>query len=240
MASGYFIVRHRCEQFHHWSRGPKGGDFRVIFSFAIQWEGFLLTCSDDFNRTSQKTLLKPFSLHFHQASTYLNVIFVIIFGYQPWSAFISFQLFFNIWQFRKRWEKHIYQAASFPAYEDSGGIRKTKAQSDQFSIRKKRKKVQSFSCVQLFGTPWTVAYQAPPSWGFSRQEYWSGLPSTQWKKHCQLTQFSKFLIKDQEYFDLSIQIKNNLHFRGSANPNCIKPRALKTACATVIARHFRR
>ena len=29
----------------------------------------------------------------------------------------------------------------------------------------------------LFPTPWTVAYQAPPSMGFSRQEYWSGLPS---------------------------------------------------------------
>ena len=32
------------------------------------------------------------------------------------------------------------------------------------------------SRVQLFGTPWTVAYQASPSMGFSRQEYWSGLP----------------------------------------------------------------
>ena len=32
------------------------------------------------------------------------------------------------------------------------------------------------SHVQLFETPWTVAYQAPPSMGFSRQEYWSGLP----------------------------------------------------------------
>ena len=31
------------------------------------------------------------------------------------------------------------------------------------------------SCVQLIATPWTVA-QAPPSMGFSRQEYWSGLP----------------------------------------------------------------
>ena len=30
--------------------------------------------------------------------------------------------------------------------------------------------------VQLFVTPWTVAHQAPPSMGFSRQEYWSGLP----------------------------------------------------------------
>ena len=32
------------------------------------------------------------------------------------------------------------------------------------------------SCVQLFGTPWTVARQAPLSMGFSRQEYWSRLP----------------------------------------------------------------
>ena len=30
--------------------------------------------------------------------------------------------------------------------------------------------------VQFFVAPWTVAYQAPPSMGFSRQEYWSGLP----------------------------------------------------------------
>ena len=36
--------------------------------------------------------------------------------------------------------------------------------------------VKSFSRVQLFATPWTVAHQAPPSMGFSRQEYWSGLP----------------------------------------------------------------
>ena len=33
-----------------------------------------------------------------------------------------------------------------------------------------------FSCVQLFVTLWTVAHQAPLSMGFSRQEYWSGLP----------------------------------------------------------------
>ena len=39
-----------------------------------------------------------------------------------------------------------------------------------------RKKVKSLSCVQLFATPWTAAYQAPLSMGFSRQEYWSGLP----------------------------------------------------------------
>ena len=37
-------------------------------------------------------------------------------------------------------------------------------------------KVKSLSHVQLFVTTWTVAYQATPSMGFSRQEYWSGLP----------------------------------------------------------------
>ena len=37
-------------------------------------------------------------------------------------------------------------------------------------------KVKSLSRVQLFATPWTVAHQAPLSMGFSRQEYWSGLP----------------------------------------------------------------
>ena len=37
-------------------------------------------------------------------------------------------------------------------------------------------KVKSLSRVRLLVTPWTAAYQAPPSMGFARQEYWSGLP----------------------------------------------------------------
>ena len=37
-------------------------------------------------------------------------------------------------------------------------------------------KVKSLSPVQLLVTPWTAAHQAPPSMGFSRQEYWSGVP----------------------------------------------------------------
>ena len=37
-------------------------------------------------------------------------------------------------------------------------------------------KVKSLSRVRLFAAPWTVAYKAPPSVGFSRQECWSGLP----------------------------------------------------------------
>ena len=38
-------------------------------------------------------------------------------------------------------------------------------------------KVKSLSRVRLLATPWTAAYQAPPSMGFSRQGYWSGVPS---------------------------------------------------------------
>ena len=46
-----------------------------------------------------------------------------------------------------------------------------------FSSAWKRKvKVKSLSRVWLFTTPWTAAHQAPPSMGFSRQEYWSGAP----------------------------------------------------------------
>ena len=37
-------------------------------------------------------------------------------------------------------------------------------------------KMKSLCRVQLFAIPWTVDHQAPPSMGFSRQEYWSGLP----------------------------------------------------------------
>ena len=37
-------------------------------------------------------------------------------------------------------------------------------------------KVKSLSRIRLLATPWTAAHQAPPSMGFSRQEYWSGVP----------------------------------------------------------------
>ena len=44
------------------------------------------------------------------------------------------------------------------------------------NIWKWKVKVKSLSCIRLVATPWTSAYQAPPSKGFSRQEYWSGVP----------------------------------------------------------------
>ena len=58
-------------------------------------------------------------------------------------------------------------------------------------------KVKSLSHVRLLATPWTAAYQAPPSMGFSRQEYWSGVPSpTSSNVHpAQYTAFSQYLNK---------------------------------------------
>ena len=51
-------------------------------------------------------------------------------------------------------------------------------------------KVKSLSCVRLLVTPWTAAYQAPPSMGFSRQEYWSGLPTAILKYQLGVLQFN--------------------------------------------------
>ena len=49
-------------------------------------------------------------------------------------------------------------------------------QAQHYNMHTGLVKVKVCSCVQLFATPWTVAYQAPLSVEFSRQEYWSGLP----------------------------------------------------------------
>ena len=45
-----------------------------------------------------------------------------------------------------------------------------------WTLEKRFSEVKSLSRIQLFATPWTVAYQAPLSMGFSRQEFWSGVP----------------------------------------------------------------
>ena len=59
----------------------------------------------------------------------------------------------------------------------SGWQIKSHTQSAHWLAGGRRKvKVKSLSLVRLFVTPWTVTYQAPWSMGFSRQEYWSGLP----------------------------------------------------------------
>ena len=71
---------------------------------------------------------------------------------------------------------HRLQATRLPRPWDSPGKNKGVGCISFSNAWKWKVKVKSLSPVRLFATPWTVAYQAPPSMGFSRQEYWSGLP----------------------------------------------------------------
>ena len=53
----------------------------------------------------------------------------------------------------------------------------SQAEEEILNVKKVKSRMLSrFSRVRLFVSPWAVACQAPPSMGFSRQEYWSGLP----------------------------------------------------------------
>ena len=56
--------------------------------------------------------------------------------------------------------------------------------------------MKSLSRVRLLVTPWTAAYQAPPSMGFSRQQYWSGVPLPS--------------PKDLQIYDIKIQERGRL------------------------------
>ena len=67
------------------------------------------------------------------------------------------------------------EPASLVSHALAGGFCTTSATWEAQSTPVKVK-VTSLSLVRLFATPWTVAHQASPSMGFSRQEYWSGLP----------------------------------------------------------------
>ena len=60
------------------------------------------------------------------------------------------------------------------------------------SVLKWKVKVKSLSRVRLLATPWTAAYQAPPSMGFSRQEFWSGVPLP--SPNCYFSTNNSFLI----------------------------------------------
>ena len=60
-----------------------------------------------------------------------------------------------------------------------------------FHAWKWKVKVKSLSRVRLLATPWTVAYQSPPSMGFSRQKYCSGLPVLSLRVICNLSHFKK-------------------------------------------------
>ena len=60
-------------------------------------------------------------------------------------------------------------------------------------------KVKALTCVRLFVTPWTAAYQAPLSLGFSRQEYWSGLPFPSLMHESEKWKWSRSVVSDSSW-----------------------------------------
>ena len=76
---------------------------------------------------------------------------------------------------------HRRQPTRMPRLWDSPG--KNTGVGCHFLLQCMKVKVKSLSRVRLLATPWTAAYQAPPSMGFSRQEYWSGLPLSSPKQY---------------------------------------------------------
>ena len=78
---------------------------------------------------------------------------------------------------------HRWQPTRFHRLWDSPG--KNTGMGCHFLLQWRKVKSEnevSLSRVRLFATPWTAAYQAPPSMGFSRQEYWNGMPfHMEWK-----------------------------------------------------------
>ena len=74
--------------------------------------------------------------------------------------------------------------------------------------------MKSLCRVQLFVTPWSAAYQAPPSMGFSRQEYWSGVP------------LSSPLREHRPVFVLPMAVFHELSCQGRAVPHTVISRIL--------------
>ena len=71
---------------------------------------------------------------------------------------------------------HRRQPISLPRHWDSPGKNTGVGCHFLLQCMKVKMKVKSLSRVRLLATPRMAAYQAPPSMGFSRQEYWSGVP----------------------------------------------------------------
>ena len=70
-------------------------------------------------------------------------------------------------------------------------------------------KVKLLSRVRLLATPWTAAHQASPSMGFSRQEYWSGVPL----QHILIQEMEYSLQDNSQYYELDLVKKKILPLR---------------------------
>ena len=77
----------------------------------------------------------------------------------------------------------------------------------------------SISRVQLFGTPWAVAHQAPLSMGFSRQEYWSGLPVPSSRGSSQPRDWTQVSCIAGRFFTLWATREGQKHWSGWPTPS---------------------
>ena len=100
-------------------------------------------------------------------------------------------------------------------------------------------KAKSLSHVWLFMIPWTAAYQAPPSVGFSRQEYWSGvsLPSpTKWEHFDIILNEENSYLTKGEKTHLEIEAREQKSAKGEATNVCWAP----TMCQIRTSHKFQR
>ena len=80
-----------------------------------------------------------------------------------------------------------WQSTKLPHPWDSPGKNTGVGCHFLLQYKKVKSEMKSLSCVRLLATPWTAAYQAPPSMGFSRQECWSRLPLPSPRSRHQIT-----------------------------------------------------
>ena len=89
---------------------------------------------------------------------------------------------------------HRWQPMRLPCPWDSPG--KNTGVGCYVLLQCMKVKGKLLSCAQLFTTPWTAAYQAPPPMGFSRQEYWSGVPLPSPRLCLRSKQFQNIIISN--------------------------------------------
>ena len=97
-------------------------------------------------------------------------------------------------------------------------------------------KVKSLSRVQLFEIPWTAACQAPPPMGFSRQEYWSGVPLLSPIEHQIEFYFIRIKATRYNFYLLSKLVKYYCHIflrKMSFTKNCLIFLIRKWSCSVV-------
>ena len=100
---------------------------------------------------------------------------------------------------------HRWQPTKLPRPWYSPG--KNTGMGCHFLLQCMKMKVKFLSRVQLLATAWTAAYQAPPSMGFSRQEYWSGLSLPSPQRACRRAQ-----IPHPQSLSLPLTFAHLLHF----------------------------